>query len=173
MSKSDPSRCAGVVATACTQGKRRQHGKPHGVVGRGDQPKAGDGRKGRCGVAERFVVPMKPGNAGGGKGPQDKMGMPSGEAREIGETLANSQNVRDLQIVPDAEVKGEPRATLREGDARHGRHRRLLAGGSDTNSHLEDTAPGAGSRRLWMTFRVRRCESCPRAGCGKSARPVR
>jgi hypothetical protein len=27
-----PSRCAGVVATACTQGKRTQHGKPQGVV---------------------------------------------------------------------------------------------------------------------------------------------
>src|SRR3974377_2537651 len=30
--RSAPSRCAGVVATACTQGKRTQHGKPHGVV---------------------------------------------------------------------------------------------------------------------------------------------
>ena len=29
---SAPSRCAGVVATACTQGKRMQHGKPQGVV---------------------------------------------------------------------------------------------------------------------------------------------
>src|SRR5438034_11724294 len=28
-----PSRCAGVVATACTQAKRTQHGKPQGVVG--------------------------------------------------------------------------------------------------------------------------------------------
>jgi hypothetical protein len=28
--RSTPSRCAGVVATACTQGKRTQHGKPHG-----------------------------------------------------------------------------------------------------------------------------------------------
>jgi hypothetical protein len=26
------SRCTGVVATACTQGKRTQHGKPFGVV---------------------------------------------------------------------------------------------------------------------------------------------
>jgi hypothetical protein len=36
------SRCAGVVAAACTQGKRTQHGKPLGVVG-DDQPDAGDG----------------------------------------------------------------------------------------------------------------------------------
>ena len=32
-----PSRCAGVVATACTQGKRTQHGRPQGVI-RDDQP---------------------------------------------------------------------------------------------------------------------------------------
>ena len=66
-----PSRCAGVVATACTQGKRTQHGKPHGVVSN-DQPEAREGQAGRLGVAERFVVPLKPGNAGGGKGPQFK-----------------------------------------------------------------------------------------------------
>ena len=65
------SRCAGVVATACTQGKRTQHGKPHGVVSN-DQPEAREGQAGRLGVAERFVVPLKPGNSGGGKGPQFK-----------------------------------------------------------------------------------------------------
>src|SRR5271157_5094471 len=34
--KTTPSRCAGVVAAARAQGKRTQHGKPHGVV-RDDQ----------------------------------------------------------------------------------------------------------------------------------------
>ena len=52
-----------------TGGKRTKHGKPDGVVGRGDQPEAGDGQRGRYGVAERPVVLRKPGNAGGGKGP--------------------------------------------------------------------------------------------------------
>jgi hypothetical protein len=65
------SRCAGVVATACTQGKRTQHGKPQGVV-IDDQPDAREGQAGRPGVAERFAVPRKPGNSGGGKGPQFK-----------------------------------------------------------------------------------------------------
>ena len=69
--RNTPSRCAGVVATACTQGKRTQHGKPHGVVSN-DQPEAREGQAGRLGVAERFVVPLKSGNAGGGKGPQFK-----------------------------------------------------------------------------------------------------
>ena len=67
------SRCAGVVATACTQGKRTQHGKPRGVI-RDEQPDAREGRSGRPGVTERLVVPLKSGNAGGGKGPQFKTG---------------------------------------------------------------------------------------------------
>src|SRR5256714_15615926 len=37
-----------------------------------DQPDAREGQAGRIGVAERPVVPMKPGNTGGGKGPQFK-----------------------------------------------------------------------------------------------------
>ena len=35
----------------------------------GCQPDAREGQAGRAGVAERLVVPRKPGNAGGGKGP--------------------------------------------------------------------------------------------------------
>ena len=84
--KSNLNRCAGVVATACTQGKRTQHGKPLGVVS-DDQPDAREGQAGRFGVAERPVVPGKPGNAGGGKGPQFKVGTESGKVQEIGETL--------------------------------------------------------------------------------------
>src|SRR5262245_16635488 len=33
-----------------------------------DELAAREGQAGRCGVAERFVVPLKPGNAGGGRG---------------------------------------------------------------------------------------------------------
>jgi hypothetical protein len=93
---------------ACTQGRRTQHGKPQSVVGRGDQPEAGDGQRGRAGVAERPVLPGKPGNAGGGKGPQFKTGAESGEAREIGVTLGNSCSVRQLRKAPHAEAKREP-----------------------------------------------------------------
>ncbi|CAG9186835.1 hypothetical protein LMG23994_06411 [Cupriavidus pinatubonensis] len=49
LSRQTPSRCAGVVATACTQGKRTQHGKPPGVV-RDDQPDTREGQAGRLGV---------------------------------------------------------------------------------------------------------------------------
>ena len=72
------------VPTATTQGKRAQHGKPLGVVG-DDQPDAGDGQAGRRGVTERFVVLLKPGNAGGGKGPQFKTNAASSEDVEIGQ----------------------------------------------------------------------------------------
>jgi hypothetical protein len=70
MSKAVPqSLCRGSSDSMHTRGKRTQHGKPDSVVGRGDQPEAGDGQIGHYGVAERPVVPGKPGNAGGGKGP--------------------------------------------------------------------------------------------------------
>jgi hypothetical protein len=73
-----PCCCTGVVAAACTQGKRTQHGKPQCVI-RADQPDAREGQAGRTGVAERLVVPLKPGNAGGGKGPQFKTDARRGE----------------------------------------------------------------------------------------------
>ena len=72
------------------------------------QPDSGDGWSGRSEVADRPVVPGKPGNAGGGKGPQFKVGAGSGEVQEIGETLGNSVKVRELRKVPQAEVKEEP-----------------------------------------------------------------
>ena len=44
-----------------------------------DQPDAREGQAGRAGVAARLVVPRKPGNAGGGKGPQFKTNAASSE----------------------------------------------------------------------------------------------
>src|ERR1700682_5487611 len=43
------------------------------------KPDAREGQAGRAGVAERLAVPLKPGNAGGGKGPQFKTNATSGE----------------------------------------------------------------------------------------------
>jgi len=50
-----------------------QHGKPHMVMARDHQPELREEQAGPYGVAERPVVPMKPGNAGRGKGPQFKV----------------------------------------------------------------------------------------------------
>ena len=48
---------------------RRNTGSPSGDCGR-DQPVTRERWTGPCGVAEGFAVPVKPGNSGGGKGPQ-------------------------------------------------------------------------------------------------------
>ena len=101
------SRCAGVVATARTQGKRAQHGKPLGVVG-DDQPDSGDGQAGRSGVTERSVVPVRPGNAGGGKGPQFRTNAASGEGRRRLGNLATPISVQKLQMALHAKAKSEP-----------------------------------------------------------------
>jgi len=69
---------------ACTQGKRAQHGKPDSVVGRDDQHETGDGQRGRYRVAERPAVPRRPGNAGGGKGPQFKVTLNVAKCRRLG-----------------------------------------------------------------------------------------
>jgi hypothetical protein len=53
-------------------------------VVRDGQPVAREGQAGRVGVAERLVIPVKPGNAGGGKGPQFKTDAISSEGPEIG-----------------------------------------------------------------------------------------
>src|SRR3974377_1051400 len=44
-----------------------------------DQLEAREGQAGRLGVAERFAVPLKLGNSGGGKGPQFKTNAGRGE----------------------------------------------------------------------------------------------
>jgi hypothetical protein len=87
-----------------------------------DQLEAREGQAGRPGVAERFVVPLKPGNAGGGKGPQFKTDAISGEGPGDWATYQ-----------------------LRE---------------------CSETAEGVARESKGV-------KSCPRAGCGKSARPVR
>ena len=51
----------------------------------GDDPDAREGQAGRPGVTERLVVPLKPGNAGGEKGPQFKTNAASSRDLEIGE----------------------------------------------------------------------------------------
>jgi len=61
-----------------------QHGKPCAVVEMNVQPDAREGQAGRHRVTERLVLPRRPGNAGGGKGPQFKTSVRRSEEREIG-----------------------------------------------------------------------------------------
>src|ERR1700704_6284020 len=101
-----PSRCTGGVAAACTQGKRTQHGKPQCVI-RDDQPDAREGQAGRVGVAERPVIPMKPGNAGGGKEPQFK----TDARREIGQP-SNSEESSETADGVTRESEGGSRLSV-------------------------------------------------------------
>ena len=61
---------------------RRNTGSPSGdlkkIINK-DQPVTRERWTGPYGVAERFVLPRKPGNAGAGKGPQVKTGARSNE----------------------------------------------------------------------------------------------
>jgi hypothetical protein len=63
---------AGVMAMACRHRRPDATREAPAVILIKDQLAARERQAGPCGVAERFVVPMKPGNSGGGKGPQLK-----------------------------------------------------------------------------------------------------
>jgi RNA-directed DNA polymerase len=59
-------------------------------------------------VSERPIVPSKPGNAGGGKGPRFKVNARSGESREIGVSLVPPPKVRKLREALHAKAKSAP-----------------------------------------------------------------
>ncbi len=79
--------CRG-MGTAC-QESGGQHGRPQGSVKDSDLTPRGTG--GGTGGAERFVVPSKPGNAGGGKGPEFWTSCKRGEGQVIGGSLSNTE----------------------------------------------------------------------------------
>jgi RNA-directed DNA polymerase len=78
------------------------------VGGRDFQPDAREGQAGPLGESERSIVPWKPVNAGGGKGPWFKVNVRSGESREIGVSLVPPAKVRKLQETLHAKAKGSP-----------------------------------------------------------------
>jgi hypothetical protein len=90
-----------------------------------DQPEAREGQAGRDGVAERPVVPGKPGNAGGGKGPWFKADAESNEVCEIGGTLGNSGYRQELRTAYHVEAKEALKAVSRNLPAGNGRSRWL------------------------------------------------
>ena len=101
----------------------------------GHQPETREGQAGPYGVADRLVVPEKPGNAGGGKGPDFGHAWEGNNGRESGASL----------LPPPEERPGDSRNKL----------------------GLQVKLPGHNGQRV-PEGDVRR-----RAGCGKSARPVR
>ena len=83
---------------------------------RDDQPDAREGQAGRPGVAERFVVPLKPGNAGGGKGPQFKTDALRGEELEIGQPINSDwcSKAADGVARESKGVRSCPKSRMRE-----------------------------------------------------------
>ncbi len=71
MSEQLPPTCRGSGDGMQAKGTEGNTGSPSGDL-RLDQLAARERQARPFGVAERLVVPMKPGNAGGGKGPQLK-----------------------------------------------------------------------------------------------------
>jgi hypothetical protein len=90
----------GMLAT----GDLWQHGKSHAAR----LPGVREDRTGRHGMAERPVLPKKPGNAGGGKGPWFKSDVQRSQGEEIGVSLITSESVWELQQALHAKAKREP-----------------------------------------------------------------
>src|ERR1017187_4578493 len=74
--------CRGNGDSMYAEGTRRNTGNPSSDRSV-DQPAPRESQAGPYGVAERLVVPMKPGNSGGGKGPQLKTNATSNEERRL------------------------------------------------------------------------------------------
>src|SRR4051794_1489890 len=65
-------RATGVMTTACRYTEINATRETRSARGAPPQPGAREGQAGPARVTERPVVPSKPGNSGGGKGPQFK-----------------------------------------------------------------------------------------------------
>ena len=72
------------------------------------QPDAREGQAGPPGVSERSIVPAKPSNIGGGKGPWFKVNVTAADSREIGVSLLPPAKVGKLQAALHAKAKSAP-----------------------------------------------------------------
>jgi hypothetical protein len=98
-----------------------------------DQLEAREGQAGRFGVAEGFVVPLKLGNAGGGKGPQFKTDAIRGEEPGDWATYQLRIVFQKLQMALHATAKAW--GLVREPDAGD-LHVRFDERGVETESRL-------------------------------------
>ena len=103
---------AGVLATACRQRGPDATREAPAVIAVGDQPATRESQAGPFGVAERLVVPMKPGNAGGGKGPQLKGNARSDEDGGIGDEPNNPRKCSEVADGVARQSEGIARLSL-------------------------------------------------------------
>ena len=128
---------AGVVAAArMEEGEGSNTGSPVGGEHTPTGPPRGAGWAGR--VADGLVVPVRPGNAGGGKEPWFESDTGRRKGMTTGESLPGSEHVRRLRTVLHAKAKEEPdrrfHAPDRQGVAR-GLSRRSLEAGPSQRRH--------------------------------------
>jgi hypothetical protein len=77
-----------------------------------DQLATRESQAGPYGVAERSVVPMKPGNAGGGKGPQLEINATSNAEGRLAREPNNSGKCSEIADGVTRESEGIARFTL-------------------------------------------------------------
>jgi hypothetical protein len=112
---------AGVLAVACLHTEIRSNTGSPRRCGSAPQPEAREGQAGPPGVADGFVVPRKPSNAGGGKGPEFKVGVRRDmRARRVAKSLSPPRTVQNSQAASRARSRvqrGEACFLVREPDA--------------------------------------------------------
>src|SRR5262245_25196932 len=86
----------------------RNTGNPSG--GCVTQPDAREGQAGPYGVSERSIVPLRPANAGGGKGPQFKANVRS--SREPGDWRESNTSTKGSEAAGDVACQSEESARL-------------------------------------------------------------
>ena len=91
----------------CGRRRQTQHGKPCHVAAREAKPDSREGQAGRGRVADRPVVPLKPSNFGGGKGPWFKINAPSGKDGRLG-NLQTPETVQRLRTALHTKAKENP-----------------------------------------------------------------
>ena len=101
-----PFRSAGVVGTAHWQGNAGYRGRPD-RAGFATPNATSWWRRDR--ESDRSIRPLRPGNAGGGKGPDFQRALEEGEVRTvIGKRLETPEKIRSLQKKLYVKAKAEP-----------------------------------------------------------------
>jgi len=105
------SLCRGIGDSMYTRKAYATRGSPKARSGMTNRTPARD-RPTPHGVAERFVVPLKPGNAGGGKGPQFKTDARRGDGPGDWATYQLRRVFRKLQKALHVKAKARSRLSL-------------------------------------------------------------
>src|SRR5664280_1341300 len=163
MSESGSIGPAGVMATACRHRRPNATREAPAVIAVGDQLATRERQAGPCGVAEKPVVPTKPGNSGGGKGLQLKANARSNKDGEIGDEPNNSNKRSEVADGATRKSEGIARlsflCTVRQGVPRGCADVRLRLLPSQRRSRGSGGAELRGHRGVWGEAMVGRTDA--------------